>query len=586
MKKILGFFIGLCITSLAFSQAISEGATISFKLSGKYFVPKTNYTISGETQIGKKPVSVKVEILSGNNSIDNFEIPVDTRGIFKANKIAPEKNGKYSVRITGADGKKSNSIEFTVGNPAELKALLAQQLKASLMLAFKGLDAANNKVKTLTPSTSRDEFKDKYIETRKGLDEAASKLMEANKDFSKLLELSAQYPPVLEQAESYLEKIEAVNADMSQADKNFEQQLKQSEQQAAICDQLNFLSEAAGFVSLVLDFQGKLAKIFINIASDKLMPGALDRMDMSGSGKTGQSLENAKFEINSAQKALTASALGFNEFKDFAKQGFVLDFLQFCAKALYGKFCEEIKGPFTGTFRAEFDADMTSGMWNSYDMAYKGQLILRYEKGSNAKTGFAVTGEFEGVYTKYDFWEDFEKVEKLPKNLVLLMRKKIIAKPIDLSTISIPSLGKDPNNPGKVKVGTSNLDINNDVGMIARQLLPGSFRIKVKGTVKDDKISFKVDEGALSNQTNVGQNNKLIVVAASPIVPVPLVKVFEFPMAPAKSVFAVGIGEGEELLLKTSGGQTIAKKKIDKSRKLSNGDIRLRTIMDITVGSN
>jgi hypothetical protein len=60
--------------------------------------------------------------------------------------------------------------------------------------------------------------------------EAATKLMDANKDFSKLLELAAQYPPVLEQAESYLEKIEAVNADMSQADKNFERQLKQSEQ--------------------------------------------------------------------------------------------------------------------------------------------------------------------------------------------------------------------------------------------------------------------------------------------------------------------------------------------------------------------
>jgi hypothetical protein len=49
-------------------------------------------------------------------------------------------------------------------------------------------------------------------------------------------------------------------------------------------------------------FRASLAKIFINIASDKLMPGALDRMDMSGSGKSGQSLENAKFEINSAQK--------------------------------------------------------------------------------------------------------------------------------------------------------------------------------------------------------------------------------------------------------------------------------------------
>jgi hypothetical protein len=79
--------------------------------------------------VGKKPVSVKAEILSGNNSIDNFEIPVDTKGNFKVNKLAPEKNGKYSVRITGADGKKSASIEFTVGNPSRIEEFIGTAIK-------------------------------------------------------------------------------------------------------------------------------------------------------------------------------------------------------------------------------------------------------------------------------------------------------------------------------------------------------------------------------------------------------------------------------------------------------------------------
>ena len=38
------------------------------------------------------------------------------------------------------------------------------------------------------------------------------------------------------------------------------------------------------------------------------------------------------------------------------------------------------------------DADPAKGMWNSYDMFMKGNLVLRYEKGGDSKTGFAVSG--------------------------------------------------------------------------------------------------------------------------------------------------------------------------------------------------
>ena len=77
----------------------------------------------------------------------------------------------------------------------------------------------------------------------------------------------------------------------------------------------------------------------------------------------------------------------------------------------------------------------------------------------------------EGVYTKYDFWEDFGKVEKIPKGTVLLSRKRKPATPIDPSTIPIPGSGKTAFG----KTTSAELDINNDLGMIARQLLPGSF---------------------------------------------------------------------------------------------------------------
>lgn len=582
MKHLL-LFVLIIISGRAGAQEISEGAPVSLTLSGKYFVPGTLYKISGQTEIGKSPVKVKTEIQKDGAVVETFDITTDGKGQFSASRKAPALTGNYTVKVTGADGKKNITATFVVSTAQAIQDALKNEVQGAVMMAFKGLDAAYAMVKKLPPSAASADFKKNYFNTRKGLDDVALKMMNADKDFNSLMGVAAKYPAVLEESQHYIGELETAVKDMENAKADFDKRIKQSEQEAAICDQLNFISEAAGFISLVLDFQGRIGNIFVSIASDKVMPGALDRMDMSKSGLKGQELENAKFEVNSAQKALTSTALGFSSAIDFAKTGFMLDFLQFCAKGMYGKFCDELKGPFTGSFRAEFDAD--EGMWNSYDMAMKGQLVLRYEKGGNSNTGFAVTGEFEGVYTKYDFWEDFEKVEKLPKNMMLLQRKRVIATPIDLSALPAPTVSKDKET-GKLKTGLVNFDINNDVGMIARQMLPGSFRIKVKGVVKDNKITLKVDEGAVTNQMNTGQKNKLILVAASPIVPVPMVKVFEFPMAPAKSVFAVGIGPEQVFELQETEGQTMAKKKIDNSRKLDNGSIRLRAILDITIGSN
>jgi hypothetical protein len=577
--RIVSFAVALLFSCTLFAQ--EEGAPVKLKLSGKYLAPKTNYVISGSTEIGKKPLELKVEIFQGKAAFDKSTVTTDAKGNFSLKKIAPEKNGPYLVKVTGADGKKFDTASFTVYNPSDIGNVLNKKLYKHIVLAMKGLDAADALVKKLPPSPTRDEFKQHYTDTRKGIDEGASKFLEARKDFVSFVNLAAKYPPVLEETQKYLNQLDASLNDLDAAEKNFEQQIRISEQNAAICDQLNFLAEAAGFISLVLDFQGKLNNIFINLASDKVMPGAVDRMKITG--MDGQELENAKFSINTAQKALTASAFGFNDFKNFAKQGFSLDFIQFCAKGFYGKFCQELKGPFTGTFRGEFDEGLE--MYQSYDMFMKGQLILRYEKGANSASGFAVTGEFEGVYTKYEFWEDFEKIEQLPKGLTLLMRKRETAKPIDLSAIPVPTVSKD-NNTGKAKAGFTNFDINNDVGMIARQLLPGSFRIKVKGIVKNDKLTLSIDESALTNATNQGQKNKLTIIAASPIVPIPLVKTFDFPMAPAKSVFIVSMGKEQTFDLQTTNGQVISQKKIANSRNLENNQIRLKGSLDITIGSN
>jgi hypothetical protein len=579
MKKQVSLLL-LIVFCLSTNAQFSEGATITLSLSTEYTVPGAIYFINGETQAGKEGVKVHISIKSPKNKEEALDVITDKFGNYHADITAKEPYGKYTITAVGADGKRAVTKTMWVVDADQIQEAMEEEMAQIAATAQKALKVADDMVKQLPPSSAKTEYEEKSAKVKEGLADVKKKFDKASIDFSSLLATITRYPPVFEKAQPYIKQIEKLQDEATEAEKNFQDRLKQSEQEAAKCDAMSFIGEAAGFISLVLDFKGKLAKVFINLSSDKVLPGAVDRMNW---GKTqGQAQENAKFKINTAQKAAVASAQGLSELIEFGKTGFSLDFIQFCSKSLYGKFCEELKGPFTGDFRAEFDADGAKGMWNSYDMIMKGNLVLRYEKGGDSKKGFAVSGEFEGVYTKYEFWEDFEKVEPVPAGMELFMREHVKATPIDPSSVPVPKVSTGG---GKTTVSKGEMDINNDLGMIARQLLPGSFRIKVKGKVINNKIYLSIDKDAVTNATNVGQTNQLIVAVIQPLLPIPLIRVFDFQMAPAKSVFAVGVGDQQVFELKTSGDKTNSSKAWENVRKLDNGNIRLRTRLNVKLSS-
>ena len=63
-------------------------------------------------------------------------------------------------------------------------------------------------------------------------------------------------------------------------------------------------------------------------------------------------------------------------------------------------------------------------------------------------------------------------------------------------------------------------------------LVPGNFHIKVKGVVKGYKLLLKFDDkSAINKITNLNEDFKMVMIAANPVVPVPLIKTFHFPVA-------------------------------------------------------
>ena len=83
-------------SQLSTAQSI-EGATIAMSLSSRFTVPGAVYTLKGETQVGKEPVKLHVEIKSAANKVEAMDIMTDKLQKFQK-EITAEKNLMENTR--------------------------------------------------------------------------------------------------------------------------------------------------------------------------------------------------------------------------------------------------------------------------------------------------------------------------------------------------------------------------------------------------------------------------------------------------------------------------------------------------------
>lgn len=556
-KLVYCIIVFLFFAGASLAQDKTEGAPISVEISSKYLAPQQEYTLSGQTETGNMSLNIKVEILSRSSVLETEDVATEITGKYQITRKAPADKGIYQAKVTGADGKLSDTASFVVVSPVGVSKALAQHFDKPVMLAQKGLEAANIIVSRMPPSAARQEFKGKYIEVAAQLAEMNEQLREMKANFVKLMDIAADKPEVMGEVDTYIPQLGSQLGEMEMKAAEFSWKLSAGSQDlASTCDNLDFAIEALGFASALLNIQmsiiGTIDNSIKSMLRSKVVDATIEDKDF-----------NAAAEIALNGAARMANPITFS-------LGLLIDLSQHLAQKMYDQFCEELKGPFTGKFFAEFEAGDAQGVWERYSIGMKGELVLRYGKTGNSKTGFTVSGEFKGAYTDYDFWTDILRVEPLPKDVYILYQKV-------LNPVSSYSAER------QVTFGR------------AETIIPGNFRVKVKGVVKDEKLLLKFDDKALINQLGTTESFRLIVVATNPIVLIPQVKVFKFPVAPARSIFIVAMGEeGQEFEFKDSRGYSYeqskmenvgrritTKKTIENMRNLSNDEIRLKTTLDI-----
>ncbi len=561
MRKLF-IFTALILLSSGFSKAQekTEGAPVIIKISSKFLSPGQEYTLSGQTQTGNQSLNVKIEILSGSSVLETEKVQTDATGKYETTRKAPANKGIYQAKVTGADGKRSDTISFAVAPSAGVSKALAEHFDKPIQLAQKGLETANLIVNSLPPSAAKEEFKIKYEDIYNRLSQANEQAEPLKSAFVKLMEAVAENPSVMPDAKKCIDELNGQMKEMQQETERFSWEVSQkSLEQASACDYMAFAVQTLNYVSKMTSIASGITETIMNFGKSEAV---------SYSIKEATSNEDLQFLANITIKA----AISFGN-PIGALIGSIVDLSSYVAQKMYKLFCAEMKGPFTGKFYAEFEAGQGKGVWEKYNMSMKGILTLRYGKGRNSQKGIAVTGEFEGYYYDYHFWADITAVEPLPKDILII--DQIIVNPSSgYFSDYITDIDKKNQEKGKKREPVS-------LGPVAA-MTPGNFRINVKGAIKNNKLLLTFDDKAPINQIkNMNEYFQLILITANPIVPIPLIKTFSFPVAPARSIFIVGLGkEGQEFDLKGT-EEIYAEKKITGERTLSDGEIRLNTTLDI-----
>ncbi len=459
---------------------------------------------SGNTLIGKEVLFVSLTLVSPDGKATELNTTTDKKGNYKLVYTKAFATGQYIVKARTADEKGEATDTFNVATVTGVVNNLQKDFFKSTQTVQKTLDAVIQSMAKIPSSPELDAQKAKLDEYKKKLSDLKASEEKLALSLKELIKATMDVPV----PDKYLKDLAKVNEEMNEKLPAIEAKADEIKNKSKICEMVNAMMEACGFISLVLDFKTKALKtLTINLASDKIFPGGLDRY-IEGSGPE---QETRKLNINNAQKGAIAAIGGPLSYANYIGTGLSLDLCSYIGKMIYAKYCEDLKGDFLTTFKTTFQADNGLAWW-MYDLDLKGELKLRYQKDTDLSKGAEITGEFTGYRVRYGIYEDFEQQEKVPDGMTLYQKLKYSPKAVDLNYF------------------------NNDLGAIATAMVPGSFRIQVKGIVNNkNELRLQVVESALGAEHE--EMNKLWIILLNAMLPIPVIKKFEIPIAKNKIIF-------------------------------------------------
>lgn len=575
MKRGLIGALLLLVGNAAFAQGESgSNAAVSVRVSpAGPLLTGTVVTIDGMSPLdAKAPVALRVQTPDGKSLA--LAANANSSGDYSLNFTSTEAPGRYRVEARSPGGTASGRAEFEVVIYDEVEVLEdsvskakkeAQALGQAIDSIAADIDAQIGK---LPDNPAKDELKGRWQELQPQLKKAVHDFGEIDAVLAPIRRFAGSDPilkPLLRLPAQQLDDWTKRSAAERQ---RITQQLAASRRANVTCESLERVVEgfrfAAALVGMITEPFSLVTEPLKEMAKNvggQVADGVLKRLGLKpekqGALSAHLSKLKGKFEAAVGESNLAAAKSIKSADTLIGKLGEVAAWL---AGKAFDRYCERFSGPFDGQMHAEFFAQSSGEKWWEYDIRFKGQLDLRYAKGSVAGAATAVNGEFTGQAVNFTLKEDAIRIG-WPKLMASarLFKRSIIPKPWIFGA-PLPNEDRPVEIEGKAA---------------AAMVKPYGFMVPVQGELVDNQLSLRF----LPATQDYTANARVVYVIVSPLSLVPAATAFELPYKDA-GFFFLRVSGGEAVKLKVQrNGKSLSVKetvKRDQGVAVAKGQYQLK----------
>ena len=502
-------------------------------------VPGGIITFSGTAAPFNRNRQVKLNITTADGRRIELSTQVNSANNYKIQFKQTEKTGTYRVTVKGPHNQGSQNLTFKVVPFSSQSRNIISRMKDNARAVKNSVRKITSNVKNAPESPARTELQEKLENLSEPLENANDKIQSLENSLEQLADIGEKFPSLSSKIAPVFDTIDAGLRNSESISRELAASARQADRHRSMCDGLYYSAQALKTAGLLLNLPGGAMKtaesIILGLTSDNLA-GLLPAQDRTATNKQfisqglNRSLELIKEPVIALDNAV----------------GAINDIIPFAVDEVFERYCEKFTGPVSASI--DVTVKEKGRPWWKYTVQVNAVMNIRYEK-SNGSATIPVTGEIEGVGSKFTVWEDLPVLE--PR-----VRKDVLVKfaypplPGNLSAVSAAGLG-----------GAAT---------------PKYFRIPLKGEISGSLIKLQLQSATV----DFDKSKALIAyVLLNPVMPVvPHVMTTKLPYKGAHFIITRSLGSSPQLTIKVDRAGRISTVTERKTRnaEMQGGNINIK----------
>lgn len=480
---------------------------------------------------------VNALIVTPRGTRKNLSSYVQSDRSFSINFRDTQELGTYRVTVTGPGGQGRKTLNFQVITFSNQNRNIAQKFQRNLRTLGHSIVRLESIAKNAPATPAQKKLKKKLSALKDPLNDVKEQVSKLESGLKGLAKVAEDYPELAPDISPIFERFSSALASSDMLNQGLSDSTRQAESNRSLCDGLNYTSKAIKTASLLFTASSGALDAAINVVKGLSVDSLVSKLPVDQ--RTPHVKLTIDYPLSRAIEMYQKIRLPSEVFGSS-----LADLVPFVAEGVFDRFCEKYTGPVKATLNVTVKEKGKS--WWKYSVKLDAKINIRYRKGSQGAS-IPVTGEIEGVASKFTTWEDFTVLDPRVKKDVLV-RFHVPPVPGNLTAVDTIGLG-----------GAAT---------------PKYFRIPLRGNVTGNKISISLESATVDYKAQT----KVYYVLVNPAIPFPHVLTTSLPYQKAHFIITRVLGANPKFNIEVDNSNNVSRirKNASRNAKMKGGNIIIK----------